>query len=89
MALVKCGECGKEISDKAATCPGCGAPMTSAAAKKAKGTVARKGGKFEAAGFLLIAIGIVTAMAAEGTAVTVGVALAAVGFVVFIMGRFM
>lgn len=26
MALIKCGECGKEVSDKAALCPGCGAP---------------------------------------------------------------
>ena len=27
MALIKCPECGKEISDKAISCPGCGAPM--------------------------------------------------------------
>lgn len=27
MALVKCKECGREISDQAPTCPGCGAPM--------------------------------------------------------------
>lgn len=26
MALVKCGECGNKISDKAAACPNCGAP---------------------------------------------------------------
>ncbi len=26
MALIKCSECGREISDKAAACPGCGAP---------------------------------------------------------------
>lgn len=26
MALVACGECGKEVSDKAPACPGCGAP---------------------------------------------------------------
>lgn len=26
MALVKCAECGKEISDKAVACPGCGCP---------------------------------------------------------------
>lgn len=28
MALIKCTECGKEISDKAATCPNCGCPVT-------------------------------------------------------------
>ena len=27
MALINCTECGKEISDKAQTCPGCGAPV--------------------------------------------------------------
>lgn len=27
MALIKCPECGKEISDKAKTCPNCGSPV--------------------------------------------------------------
>lgn len=27
MALVPCGECGKEVSTKAESCPGCGAPV--------------------------------------------------------------
>ncbi len=27
MALVECIECGKQISDRAASCPGCGAPV--------------------------------------------------------------
>ena len=27
MALIECGECGKMISDKAASCPNCGAPV--------------------------------------------------------------
>lgn len=27
MALIKCSECGKEISDKASSCPNCGAPV--------------------------------------------------------------
>ena len=27
MALIKCSECGKEISDKAKTCPNCGCPV--------------------------------------------------------------
>lgn len=26
MSLIKCSECGKEISDQASACPGCGAP---------------------------------------------------------------
>lgn len=32
MALIKCGECGKEISGKAAACIGCGAPIATVAA---------------------------------------------------------
>ena len=28
MALIKCSECGKEVSDKAATCPNCGCPIS-------------------------------------------------------------
>ena len=27
MAMVKCAECGKEVSDQAVTCPSCGAPI--------------------------------------------------------------
>ena len=27
MALIKCTECGHEVSDKAQTCPNCGAPV--------------------------------------------------------------
>jgi hypothetical protein len=29
MALIKCPECGREISDKAISCPGCGCPISS------------------------------------------------------------
>ena len=27
MSLIKCSECGKEISDKATACPSCGNPI--------------------------------------------------------------
>jgi predicted amidophosphoribosyltransferase len=30
VALIECSECGREISDKAAACPGCGAPVEKA-----------------------------------------------------------
>ena len=36
MALIKCYECGKEISDKAPSCPQCGAPKLVAANKEFK-----------------------------------------------------
>ena len=35
MALVKCGECGNDISEKAPSCPKCGAPTSSASAPTA------------------------------------------------------
>ena len=34
MALIKCIECGKEISDKASTCPNCGCPVSVAENKE-------------------------------------------------------
>ena len=37
MALIACGECGREISDKAAACPHCGAPMKAPVAPAAPG----------------------------------------------------
>jgi hypothetical protein len=30
MALISCSECGRAVSDKAAVCIGCGAPLTTA-----------------------------------------------------------
>ncbi|WP_210213867.1 MULTISPECIES: zinc ribbon domain-containing protein [unclassified Mesorhizobium] len=35
MALITCGECGREISDKASQCVGCGAPVDATANKTA------------------------------------------------------
>ena len=35
MALIKCGECYKEISDKAKNCPFCGCPQSNSKYKKA------------------------------------------------------
>jgi len=34
MALIQCGECGKEVSDKAVSCPGCGAPIAEPSARE-------------------------------------------------------
>lgn len=36
MALIKCTECGKEISDQAPSCPGCGAPTAKSASPPTK-----------------------------------------------------
>lgn len=36
MALIKCPECGKEVSDKAGKCPNCGCPVGTPSNKKSK-----------------------------------------------------
>jgi len=41
MALIKCRECGKDVSTEAAACPNCGAPVV----QVAKATVAKKANK--------------------------------------------
>jgi TusA-related sulfurtransferase len=41
MAIIACKECGHQVSDKAATCPSCGAPIAAAVAVKSKGRAKR------------------------------------------------
>ena len=38
MALIQCGECDNQVSDKAACCPKCGAPISTAHEIQAIGT---------------------------------------------------
>lgn len=49
MSLIQCPECGKEISDKAANCPNCGAPLT---------IESRSGGKKNRLWIILLVIAI-------------------------------
>lgn len=51
MALIKCPECGKEISDKAIACPECGCPMNDQ-----KPVVVRKDYKARAKAFTIAGI---------------------------------
>lgn len=83
MALIECGECGREVSDKAASCPGCGSPMATQRVSTGKGT---SGGTLEAVGFLLIVGGMVAGMAGAGGPPAMAAFI--VGCVVFLMGRF-
>jgi uncharacterized membrane protein YvbJ len=89
MALISCAECGKEVSDKAASCPNCGAPISGASPvslnPQSHIKVTRTGAKWEGIGFVLIIVGMIMAMASQGG---FGGLLIAVGFVVFIIGRF-
>ena len=89
MALIKCEDCGREVSDKAAACPQCGAPIAVqepvSIDPQTHARVTRTGAKWEGIGFLLIAGGVITLIAGAGA--LGGIAIA-VGFVVFLVGRF-
>ena len=82
MSLTPCKECGKQISNKAASCPSCGHPARQPAAQT---TTKRAGSKWEAAGFLLIAGGLVAMIGGNSGP---GSTALIIGFVVFIIGRF-
>ena len=58
MALVKCIDCGKEISTHAVYCPNCGRPVSGNALQ-----TQWAGGKWERNGFLLILAGIFLGLA--------------------------
>ena len=46
MALVRCLECGRDVSDQAAACPSCGAPVDAASAPAAPDKVSYSNGEF-------------------------------------------
>jgi len=93
MALIKCKECGKEVSDKAAACPGCGAPIAPSSPvvslkPSSHANVTRTGAKWEGIGFILIILGMFMLFVGNPfVAVTGGIAIL-VGFIVFLVGRF-
>jgi hypothetical protein len=88
MALIKCKECEKEISDKAATCPGCGAPVATSIPPIIEEIPDDESSpiNLEAIGFITILVAFTLPFAAvsSNTAWTIGF----IGLVVFIMGRF-
>jgi len=80
MALIVCAECKKTVSDKAAACPNCGAPVNeNLKIRKTR----RVGGLWEGIGFIIILTGIFMMFSDTGP----GGLMMAGGFVVFIIGR--
>jgi len=99
MALIKCSECDNEVSDKAATCPKCGAPIAIAQETKAAGvqinTVQETSKKFKLQSLLsvsLIIIGIVmlsaTGSASNSEPSIMPVLITTIGLIWFIVNRF-
>ena len=89
MALISCSECGKEVSEKAISCPNCGAPVSGdsfvSLNPQSHAKVTRTGAKWEGIGFILIVVGMIMAMATQSV---YGGILLFVGFIIFLIGRF-
>ena len=92
MPLISCPDCGKQISDTAPSCIGCGKVMSQSAAVHS-GVVARKGGKYELIGTLIILtsmLGCTTGMVTTSNSGWLGFGAIGfiVGIVIFLYGRF-
>jgi len=90
MALIKCKECGHQVSDTAMACPACGArisgdPVPVQGGGSSPVRVVRAGFKWEVIGAVGVIIGVI--LFATG-AHNVGGTIGSVGFVVFMIGRF-
>jgi hypothetical protein len=88
MALIKCSECGKEVSDKATACPNCGAPPASEGRTRQHRDntpvrVVRADWRWEAIGALLVIGGLIAGIAGASS----GWLVLIVGFVIFIISR--
>ena len=60
MALIHCSECGREISDRAASCPGCGAPV--GASTVSESTAVVQSSAAPVVGFVAVALGVAGAV---------------------------
>lgn len=66
MALIKCGECNRDISDQATSCPGCGAPVVvSEGTARAPERLALSDGKFVATREMMAALGKAAVLACK------------------------
>jgi len=99
MALIQCPECSKEVSDKAPTCPKCGAPIAAASVDREVGvnlTTVQATSKRLKAQMLLAALSlsvgivwvILAANASEPTSLAVPTSLFVGGLVWYAITRF-
>jgi len=78
VAIIKCTECGKEISSEALDCPGCGKPQT----ETQKSARRKKRGNTQGAGCLIILIGGGLCLLSPA----IGAIAFIVGFVILLIG---
>ncbi|WP_043807453.1 zinc ribbon domain-containing protein [Desulfatibacillum aliphaticivorans] len=83
MALISCEECGEKISEKAESCPKCGAPTKAGKKAQKKARVAKRGNT-QGVGCLLILLSVVLGLTVVGA--PVAALLFIVGFVILIAG---
>lgn len=92
MALIKCSECNNEVSDKAISCPKCGAPIAnneSIAAGANLNTIQETSKKFKFQSFislLIAAIGFVLLVSSE-IASDAALSLFTIGMVWYIVNQ--
>jgi len=90
MALVKCGECESEVSDKAAACPKCGAPVASPDGDSTVVTTQQTAKVYKAHqlyAFGLIVVGLFVAASGSDGTVTLGAGAALIGLIWLIWAR--
>jgi len=90
VSLITCAECGRQVSDKAASCPQCGAPIVTGAPEPTVTTqlTARKFKLHQVIAVAAIILGFVIMIVADTTGARgFGGALVAAGLVLFIVAR--
>lgn len=96
MALVKCGECGNEVSDRAAACPKCGAPVTQEVAPpvavsspgKPVVPIEQTGKHYKGQMLAAGALACVGVVIAASSSPAIGMLMVLGGFVWFLVARF-
>lgn len=95
MALIKCSECGNDVSSNAATCPRCGNPIAQASEAKAVGTqitttqaTAKKFKGQQLIATVLCIAGVITIIGGEAAGTkTIGSLIFLLGIILFIVAR--
>ena len=94
MALIKCKECGRDVSSNAAACPNCGNPISNVIESRAAGatltTTQATSKKFkgqQVLATLVIGLGVVFMVSGNPTAMMFGAAIGFAGLIWYLVAR--
>lgn len=92
MALVKCQDCGNDVSNRATACPKCGGPISGAAPLTEQSTVTTQQTSkpykvLLMLGVVMICVGMVSCLASNGTPSTATGLMFAAGLLLCIAGK--